>query len=444
MTSLTNVAVRMVAVFQRFAQLPSMSAGCRGFTALSLFQRGETQAMVSCTLGTSEDAQFMDNLEKGEIKRKFMLDYNFPPYSVGEVKRMGYPGRREIGHGALARRALTPVLPDEGDFPYVLRIVSDITESNGSSSMASICGGSLAMFDAGVPCKAAVAGVAMGLVKEGNKYAVLTDIAGAEDHYGDMDFKVAGTREGITALQMDIKISGINAQILAEALQQAKAGRLFLLDKMDEALNAPRPEISEHAPRILTINIPTEKIREVIGPGGKMIRSIVERTGAKIDIEDSGRINIASANLDAANAAIQMIEDLTAEAEMGKTYLGKIVKFLDFGAIVEIMPGVDGLLHVSEIAEQRIRDPRDVLRDGQQVLVKVINIDPSGKVKLSRRAALRDDKSGTGGGDEGMIEGGVNAGGENDAPGNRDDHRDDRRDDRRDRDPRRGPPPRRR
>src|SRR5882724_2991457 len=396
----------------------------------ALFTRGETQAMVSCTLDTSEDSQFMDNLEKGEIKRRFMLDYNFPPYSVGEVKRMGSPGRREIGHGALARRALVPVLPDEGDFPYVLRIVSDITESNGSSSMASICGGSLSLFDAGVPCKAAVAGVAMGLVKEGNKYAVLTDIAGAEDHYGDMDFKVAGTREGVTALQMDMKITGINAQILAEALQQAKVGRLFLLDKMDEAITAPQTEISEHAPRILTITIPTDKIREVIGPGGKMIRSIVEKTGAKIDIEDSGRINIASANLDAANAAIQMIEDLTAEAELGKVYLGKIVKFLDFGAIVEIMPGLDGLLHVSEIAEQRIRDPRDVLRDGQQVLVKVINIDPSGKVKLSRRAALRDDKTGTGGGDEGMIEGGENAGGgEGDSQGNRDD--------RRDRDPRR-------
>jgi polyribonucleotide nucleotidyltransferase len=383
--------------------------------------------MVSCTLGTSEDIQYMDSLEKGEVKRRFMLDYNFPPYSVGEVKRMGSPGRREIGHGALARRSLVPVLPEEGDFPYVLRIVSDITESNGSSSMASICGGSLAMFDAGVPCKAAVAGVAMGLVKEGNKYAVLTDIAGAEDHYGDMDFKVAGTRSGVTALQMDIKITGINAQILAEALQQAKQGRMFLLDKMEEVINTPREEINEYAPRILTINIPTEKIREVIGPGGKMIRSIVEKTGAKIDIEDSGRINIASANLDAANAAIQMIEDLTAEAEMGKTYLGKIVKFLDFGAIVEIMPGVDGLLHVSEIADHRIRDPRDVLRDGQQVLVKVINIDPSGKVKLSRRAALREDKTGTGGGDEGMIENG-NEGGE---PHERE------REERRDRGPRR-------
>ena len=409
----------------------------------ALFTRGETQAMVSCTLGTSEDSQFMDNLEKGEIKRRFMLDYNFPPYSVGEVKRMGSPGRREIGHGALARRALVPVLPEEGDFPYVLRIVSDITESNGSSSMASICGGSLSLFDAGVPCKAAVAGVAMGLVKEGNKYAVLTDIAGAEDHYGDMDFKVAGTREGVTALQMDMKITGINAQILAEALQQAKQGRMFLLDKMDEAITAPQAEISEHAPRILTIHIPTEKIREVIGPGGKVIRGIVEKTGAKIDIEDSGRINIASANMEAANAAIQMIEDITAEAELGKVYLGKIVKFLDFGAIVEIMPGLDGLLHVSEIAEQRIRDPRDVLRDGQQVLVKVINIDPSGKVKLSRRAALREDKSGTGGGDEGMIEGGAEAGGDNDSHGNRDDRRER---DSRDRDPRRehrGPPRRR-
>ena len=359
----------------------------------ALFTRGETQAIVTATLGTSEDTQFMDDLEKGEIKRRFILAYNFPPFSVGETGRIGSPGRREIGHGALARRALEPMLPGEEEFAYTLRIVSDITESNGSSSMATICGGSLALMDAGVPVKRAVAGVAMGLVMEGNRYAILTDIAGAEDHYGDMDFKVAGTREGITALQMDIKVTGINARILADALQQAKDGRFYILDKMEQALATPREEISQYAPRILTIQIPVDKIRDVIGPGGKVIRGIVEKTGAKIDVEDSGRINIASANLEQAEAAKQIIEGITAVPELNKTYLGTVQRLADFGAFVEILPGTDGLLHVSEIADYRVRDVRDELHEGQQLLVKVINVDPSGKIRLSRKAVLKDERA---------------------------------------------------
>jgi polyribonucleotide nucleotidyltransferase len=358
----------------------------------ALFTRGETQAVVTVTLGTSEDIQYMDDLEKGEVKRRFMLNYNFPPFSVGETGRIGSPGRREIGHGALARRALDPILPPEDKWPYTIRIVSDITESNGSSSMASVCGGSLALMDAGVPMKKSVAGVAMGLVMEGNKYAILTDIAGAEDHYGDMDFKVAGTRDGVTALQMDIKVGGINPHILADALQQAHAGRIYLLDIMDSKLPGPRPEISAYAPRILTIQIPVDKIREVIGPGGKVIRGLVEKTGCKIDVEDSGRINIASANLSAAEEAKRLIEEITAVPELGKTYLGTVNRIADFGAFVEILPGTDGLLHVSEIAEYRVRDVRDELHEGQQLLVKVINVDPSGKIRLSRRAVLREER----------------------------------------------------
>jgi polyribonucleotide nucleotidyltransferase len=359
----------------------------------ALFTRGETQAIVTATLGTSEDTQFMDDLEKGEIKRRFILAYNFPPFSVGETGRIGSPGRREIGHGALARRALEPMLPGEEEFAYTLRIVSDITESNGSSSMATICGGSLSLMDAGVPIKRAVAGVAMGLVMEGNRYAILTDIAGAEDHYGDMDFKVAGTRDGITALQMDIKATGINARILADALQQAKDGRFYILDKMEQAIAAPREAISQYAPRILTIQIPVDKIRDVIGPGGKVIRGIVEKTGAKIDVEDSGRINIASPNLEQAEAARQIIEGITAVPEIGKTYLGTVQRIADFGAFVEILPGTDGLLHVSEIADYRVRDVRDELHEGQQLLVKVINVDPSGKIRLSRKAVLKDERA---------------------------------------------------
>jgi polyribonucleotide nucleotidyltransferase len=358
----------------------------------ALFTRGETQAVVTATLGTSDDIQYMDDLEKGEIKRRFMLNYNFPPFSVGETGRIGSPGRREIGHGALARRALEPVLPTEETWPYIVRIVSDITESNGSSSMATVCGGALALMDAGVPVKAPVAGVAMGLVMEGNKYAILTDIAGAEDHYGDMDFKVAGTGAGITALQMDIKVGGINARILDDALRQARDGRLFILDKMAAAIAEPRPEISQYAPRILTIQIPVDKIRDVIGPGGKVIRGLVERTGCKIDVEDSGRVNIASANLAAAEDAKRAIEELTAVPEVGKTYLGTVQRIADFGAFVEILPGTDGLLHVSEIADYRVRDVRDELHEGQQLIVKVISVDPAGKIRLSRRAVLRDER----------------------------------------------------
>ena len=362
----------------------------------ALFTRGETQSIVTTTLGTSEDIQYQDDLEKGEIKRRFLLAYNFPPYSVGETGRFGGTSRREIGHGALARRALEAMLPEETEFPYVTRIVSDITESNGSSSMATVCGGTLALMDAGVPIKAPVAGVAMGLVMEGNRYAILTDIAGAEDHYGDMDFKVAGTRNGITALQMDIKVTGLNAQILEDALQQAKNGRMFILEKMEAVIAEPRAEISPYAPRILTIQIPVDKIRDVIGTGGKVIRSIVDKTGCKIDVADDGLIKIASANLTAAEEALRIIEGLTAVPEIGKTYLGTVQRIADFGAFVEILPGTDGLLHVSEIADYRVRDVRDELTEGQQLLVKVINVEPTGKIRLSRRAVLRDEAAANG------------------------------------------------
>jgi polyribonucleotide nucleotidyltransferase len=362
----------------------------------ALFTRGETQAIVTSTLGTKQDEQFMDDLESGEIKRRFLLHYNFPHYSVGEVGRFGSTSRREIGHGALARRALEPVLPSEADFPYSLRIVSDITESNGSSSMATVCGGSLSMMDAGVPIKSAVAGVAMGLVMEGNRYAILSDIAGAEDHYGDMDFKVAGTREGITALQMDIKIAGINAQIMAEALEQAKKGRMHILGIMEEAIPEAREELSPYAPRIITIKINPDRIRDVIGPGGKIIRSIVEETGAKIDVEDDGTVFIATADGDAAQAAVARIRGLTAEAEIGETYLGTCSRIVDFGAFIEIFPGTDGLLHISEIAEHRVRDVRDELKEGQQILVKCIGKEGN-KIKLSRKAVLKDERLKSGG-----------------------------------------------
>jgi polyribonucleotide nucleotidyltransferase len=356
----------------------------------ALFTRGETQALVTATLGTKEDEQFVDDLEKGEVKRRFLLHYNFPQYSVGEVGRFGSSSRREIGHGALARRALEPALPDDTVFPYTLRIVSDITESNGSSSMATVCGGTLAMMDAGVPLKSPVGGVAMGLVMEGNKYAILTDIAGAEDHYGDMDFKVAGTSEGITALQMDIKIAGVNSQIMAEALEQAKKGRLYILNAMQQALAEPRTEISSLAPRIIKIKINPDKIRDVIGPGGKVIRALVEETGAKIDVEDDGTVSIATADSAAAEAAVARIRGLTAEAEVGQTYVGTVNRIVDFGAFVEIFPGTDGLLHISEIADRRIRDVRDELREGQQIMVKCIGKDGN-KIKLSRKAVLKDE-----------------------------------------------------
>jgi polyribonucleotide nucleotidyltransferase len=359
----------------------------------AVFTRGETQALVSCTLGTEDDAQKIEMVE-GEIYKRFMLHYNFPPFSVGEVQFLRGPGRREVGHGALAERALSPLLPASEDFPYTLRVVSDILESNGSSSMASVCGGSLALMDAGVPVKAPVAGVAMGLVMDEahGKWAVLSDIAGAEDHYGDMDFKVAGTRAGITALQMDIKVGGITLDIMRKALEQARLGRLEILDKMAGVLEGPRANISAYAPRIVTIRIPTEKIRDVIGPGGKTIRGIIEKTGVKIDVEDDGRVNVASADEAAAQRAITMIQELTATPELNKTYLGRVERITDFGAFVEIMPGVDGLLHVSEIANYRVKDVRDELAEGEQVMVKVINIDPSGKVRLSRKALLAPDE----------------------------------------------------
>ena len=357
----------------------------------ALFTRGETQALVTTTLGTKDDEQFMDDIEKGEIKRRFLLHYNFPHYSVGEVGRFGSSSRREIGHGVLARRSIEPVLPDESEFPYTIRIVSDITESNGSSSMASICGGILSLMDAGVPLKRPVAGVAMGLVMEGKKYAILTDIAGAEDHYGDMDFKVAGTREGITALQMDIKIGGINAQIMADALQQANKGRMHILDIMEKTIAEPREEIAPYAPRIIQIKINPDKIREVIGPGGKVIRALVEETGAKIDVEDDGTISIASADGAAAQAAIDRIRGITAEAEIGQSYLGTVSRIVDFGAFVEIFPGTDGLLHISEIADRRVKDVRDELKEGQQIMVKCIGKEGN-KIKLSRKAVLREEK----------------------------------------------------
>ncbi len=362
----------------------------------ALFTRGETQAIVTTTLGTKDDEQYMDDLEKGEVKRPFMLHYNFPPYSVGETGRFGSSSRREIGHGNLARRALETILPTAEEFPYTIRIVSDITESNGSSSMASVCGGCLSLMDAGVPIKAPVAGVAMGLVIEENRYAILTDIAGAEDHYGDMDFKVTGTDEGITALQMDIKVAGINSQILAEALEQAKKGRLHILGIMNKAIAEPREDISQYAPRIITIKIHPDKIRDVIGKGGATIRSITEETGAKIDISDDGTVNIATADGDAAQAAIDRIRALTAEAEIGETYLGTVNRIVDFGAFVEIFPGVDGLLHISEISDRRIRDVRDELKEGQQVMVKCIGKEGN-KIKLSRKAVLSEEKAQAGG-----------------------------------------------
>jgi polyribonucleotide nucleotidyltransferase len=372
----------------------------------AIFTRGETQALVTTTLGTSDDMQRLEVFE-GEAKKRFMLHYNFPPFSVGEVAFLRGAGRREIGHGALAERALSAVLPSEDKWPYAMRVVSDILESNGSSSMATVCGASLSLMDAGVPIAAPVAGVAMGLVKEGDKYAVLTDIAGAEDHYGDMDFKVAGTRDGITALQMDIKVMGITPQIMREALAQAQRGRLFILDKMQEAISTPREKVSAYAPRIYTLQIPVDKIRDVIGPGGKMIRSIIEQTGVKIDVEDSGKVNVASNDEASAAKALQIIGDLTATAEVGKTYLGKVSRLADFGAFVEILPGTDGLLHISEVAEHRIKDIRDELKEGDQVLVKVLAVEGN-RIRLSRKAILKEQRAKMGGG-EAPAEGGAPA-----------------------------------
>jgi polyribonucleotide nucleotidyltransferase len=355
----------------------------------ALFTRGQTQALATTTLGTSEDEQRLDDLE-GESFKRFMLHYNFPPFSVGEVKFMRGASRRDIGHGALAERAIQPVLPGKEEFPYTVRIVSDILESNGSSSMATVCGASLSLMDAGVPVRAAVAGVAMGLVKEGEKTAVLTDIQGLEDHLGDMDFKVAGTRAGVTSIQMDIKIQGITEAILRQALSQARDARLHVLDRMDQALAAPRPTLSSYAPRIISFKIPVDKIREVIGPGGKIIRGIVEQTGAKIDIEDDGTVAIASADEAAARKAMDIIGRIVEVPEVGKVYLGKVVKITDFGAFVEILPGTDGLLHISQIAQERIKRVEDVLKEGEEIMVKVIEVDKAGKIRLSRRELLRE------------------------------------------------------
>src|SRR5215470_11820736 len=356
----------------------------------AIFTRGETQALVTTTLGTADDMQRLEAFE-GEAKKRFMLHYNFPPFSVGEVQFLRGAGRREIGHGALAERAISAVLPLEDKWPYAMRVVSDILESNGSSSMATVCGAALSLMDAGVPLLAPVAGVAMGLVKEGEKYAILSDIAGAEDHYGDMDFKVAGTRDGITALQMDIKVTGITPQIMREALEQARRGRMHILGKMEETISGHREKISSYAPRIYTLQIPVDKIRDVIGPGGKTIRGIIEQTGVKNDVEDDGRVNVASADETSAQKAISIIQELTATPELNKTYLGKIQRITDFGAFVEIMPGTDGLLHVSEIANHRVKDVRDELKEGEQLMVKVINIDPTGKIRLSRKALLAEE-----------------------------------------------------
>ena len=368
----------------------------------AIFTRGETQALVTTTLGTAEDMQRLEVFE-GEAKKRFMLHYNFPPFSVGEVAFLRGAGRREIGHGALAERAVSAVLPAETDWPYAMRVVSDILESNGSSSMATVCGASLSLMDAGVPLASPVAGIAMGLVKEDNDYAILTDISGAEDHYGDMDFKVAGTREGITALQMDIKVSGITPAIMAEALAQAQRGRLFILDKMNEALPEARSKVSTYAPRFYTLQIPVDKIRDLIGPGGKMIRSIIEQTGVKIDVEDSGRVNVSSNDQASAAKALQIIGELTATAEVGKTYLGKVSRLADFGAFVEILPGTDGLLHISEVAEHRIKDIHDELKEGDQVLVKVLSIEGN-RIRLSRKAILKEQRAKMGGGGGEAVE----------------------------------------
>jgi polyribonucleotide nucleotidyltransferase len=360
----------------------------------ALFTRGETQALVTATLGTSSDEQRMDSLF-GEYRKRFLLHYNFPPFSVGETSfRLG-PGRREIGHGMLAERALSAVLPKHDDFPYTIRIVSETLESNGSSSMASVCGGSMSLMDAGVPVIAPVAGIAMGLIKEGDKVAILSDILGDEDHLGDMDFKVAGTAEGVTALQMDIKIGGVTREIMQKALSQARDGRLHILGKMAETLAAARPEMSPFAPRITTIWVKTDKIRDVIGTGGKNIRNITETTGVTVDIDDTGRINIASTSKEACDLAIQMIRGLTEDAEEGRLYMGTVKKIMDFGAFVEIMPGTDGLVHISELDTARVKVVTDVLNEGDKVLVKCIGVDKNGKIKLSRKEALGLNPDGT-------------------------------------------------
>jgi polyribonucleotide nucleotidyltransferase len=355
----------------------------------ALFTRGETQAIVVTTLGTGRDAQIVDAIE-GERKENFMLHYNFPPYSVGETGFLGSPKRREIGHARLTRRSLQAVMPEVEDFPYVIRVVSEITESNGSSSMASVCGASLALMDAGVPIRAPVAGIAMGLIMEGDQYAVLTDILGDEDHLGDMDFKVAGTGTGVTALQMDIKIDGITREIMSKALAQAREGRLHILNKMNEAIAKPRAEMSVYAPRFITMRIEPEKIRDVIGKGGATIRAMTEETGATIDIDDSGLIKIASVDQEAGEEARRRIELITADVEVGRTYVGKVAKIMDFGAFVTILPGKDGLVHISQISNERVASVSDRLSEGEQVRVKVLEVDKQGRIRLSMKVADAD------------------------------------------------------
>jgi len=355
----------------------------------ALFTRGETQAVVAATLGTDRDSQRIDALA-GEFSEHFMLHYNMPPYATGETGRVGSPKRREVGHGRLAKRALAAVLPSAEEFAYSMRVVSEITESNGSSSMASVCGASLALMDAGVPTKAHVAGIAMGLIKDGNRFAVLSDILGDEDHLGDMDFKVAGTDRGVTALQMDIKIQGITKEIMAVALSQAREGRMHILHLMQEALPHARTEISQHAPRMMSFKINPEKIRDVIGKGGSVIRALTEETGTTIDIKDDGTVTIASVNADACNAARKRIEEITAEVEVGRIYEGQVIRLLDFGAIVQILPGRDGLLHISQIAKERVNQVSDYLKEGQTVRVKVLEADEKGRVRLSMKAATED------------------------------------------------------
>jgi polyribonucleotide nucleotidyltransferase len=356
----------------------------------ALFTRGETQALVVSTLGTSSDEQKIDALI-GEQYKKFMLHYNFPPFSTGEVKFLRGPGRREIGHGALAERALSPVLPSDEDFPYTIRIVSEVLESNGSSSMATVCGGSLSLMDAGVPTKAPVAGVAMGLIKEGQEVRVLSDILGDEDHLGDMDFKVAGTEKGVTAVQMDIKIGGVTRAIMQQALEEARTARLHILGIMNQALPQPRGQLSTYAPRIITLHIKPDRIRDLIGPGGKVIRGITEETGVKIDVEDDGTVFVASADGESMQKAIDKIRAITAEAEVGKIYRGTVRKIVDFGAFVEIFPGTDGLVHISQLANERVRKVSDVLKEGDVIDVKVLEVDKSGKIRLSRKEALKED-----------------------------------------------------
>src|SRR5271165_31927 len=383
----------------------------------ALFTRGETQALATLTLGTKKDMQRLDLLFEQDTFKRFMLHYNFPPFSVGEVKPLRGAGRREIGHGALAERALANLLPPEVEFPYAMRVVSDILESNGSSSMATVCGASLALMDAGVPMKSPCAGIAMGLVVEGGNYSILTDIAGAEDHYGDMDFKVAGTREGITALQMDIKVTSISINMMREALAQAKKARLQILDIMEKTLGAHRENISLNAPRLYKLSIPTDKIRDLIGPGGKKIKSIIEQTGVKIDVLEDGTVHIFSTSGAGGDHALQLVRDVTASAEIGKTYLGKVVRLAEFGAFVELFPGTDGLLHISEISEHRIRDVRDELKLGDQVLVKVLSIEGN-KVRLSRKALIKEARekqqkaAASGGGQQSSSVGEGNSGGD--------------------------------